>query len=83
MIPEGYKQGNLNNTIFSLAAVYALHCIGSYAQHHGKNVLDNSLWHESSSISLNTLRSVAEFEWYSDELRPKSEIFYPVSYFSP
>jgi len=80
-LPEGYKQGNLKNTINSLAAVYALHCIGAYVQNFGDDVMKISQWHQRSSISMNTLRPVTEFEWHIDKVRPKSDIFYPISYF--
>ena len=80
-LPEGYEQGNLRNTILSLAGVYALHCIGQYVVHFGDKVMNDSKWFERSGVAMNTLQPTIEVEWHHKELRPKSRIFYPVSFF--
>ena len=82
-LPEGYKEGNLRNTIFALTGVYALNCIAAYSYHTKKKILDNDEWKEESSISLNTLISIPEASWDERDLRPKSQIFYPLSYYRP
>ncbi len=80
-LPEGYKQGNLKNTIFALSGVYALLCVASYVQHYKKDILDSGLWMEAEAISLNTLKPATETDWIISDIRPRSKIFYPISYF--
>jgi len=82
-LPEGYKEGNLKNTIYALAGVYALHCMATYCFHAGKQILDNGQWMEESGISLKTLQPTIETSWNIEDVRPRSIIFYPVSYFRP
>jgi len=82
-LPKGYKKGNLQNTIFALAGVYALLCIASYAQLDGEKILDNSQWMEQDAISPNTLKPLTETEWHIGDVRPRSQIFYPISYYRP
>jgi len=82
-LPKGYKKGNLENTIYALAGVYALHCMGTYAQHSGTNILENSEWLEETGVALNTLKPYTDVEWIKEDVRPRSQIFYPVSYFRP
>lgn len=82
-LPKGYKKGNLRNTIFALAGVYALLCIASYVQHDEEKILDNSQWMEQDAISMNTLKPLTEAQWDTEDVRPRSQIFYPVSYYRP
>jgi len=81
-LPEGYKKGNLGNTLNALAGAYSLHCIFAYAHDYDRNILKNEWWHEFSSISLNTQ---SEFpvsdDNPTDTFLPKSKIFKSISYF--
>ena len=82
-LPQGYKEGNLKNTIFALAGVYALQCFAIYCTHTGRDILDNSNWMQESGMSLNTLRPTVEAHWNSEDVRPRSTVFFPVSYYRP
>jgi len=81
-LPQGYKQGNLDNTIRALAGAYSLHCIAAYVCDYGRNVLKNEWWQELDSTSLNTQ---SEFPIVADRptdtFLPKSKMFYCLSYF--
>lgn len=82
-LPQGYKEGNLKNTIFALSGVYALQCMAVYCSHSGIDILNNNEWIETSSISMNTLQPTIETSWNYGDVRPRSMIFYPISYYRP
>src|SRR3989338_11458631 len=82
-LPVGYKQGNLKNTMNALAGGYALHCMATYSLSAGSKILENNEWMEESSITLNTMSSTIEVHWNDEDVRPRSMIFYPLSYFRP
>jgi len=81
-LPQGYKQGNLGNTIHALAGAYSLHCISAYARDYGRNILKNEWWQELEGTSLNTQSEFPTVsEHTADTFLPKSKIFYCVSFF--
>ena len=47
VLPEGYKEGNLQNTCFSLAGLYAFHVMANYLKHNPPrpNFLDPTSWY--------------------------------------
>ena len=57
--------------------------MATYAHHAGKKILENSEWMEESAISMNSLRAMAEVSWNTEDVRPRSQIFYPLSYYRP
>ncbi|MCH7561866.1 MAG: hypothetical protein IIC67_10975 [Thaumarchaeota archaeon] len=81
-LPQGYKKGNLGNTITALSGAYSLHCMFAYAMDYGRNILKNEWWHELEGISINTQ---SEFPVSDDNPSgsyiPKSKIFKCISYF--
>ena len=80
-LPNGYKQGNLNNTTFALTAAYALNCLFAYVELLGNDILDIKKWVRVQSIGLNTRGlNVATSDSIGD-IRPKSKILFPVSYY--
>ena len=82
-LPQGYKEGNLKNTIHALTGVYALQCIAVYSIHAGTKILDNGEWMEQEALSLKTLLPTIVPSWINEDVRPHSKIFYPVSYYRP
>ena len=81
-LPQGYKKGNLGNTITALAGAYSLHCMFAYTMDYGRNILKNEWWHELSGISLNTQSEFPTSEDNpTDTYLPKSKIFKCISYF--
>ena len=83
-LPQGYKKGNLENTIFALTGVYALHCMASYAKLIGKDILENLNWNEEDAMNLTNPMSPFRDPFTVDEdQRPRSRIFYCMSYFRP
>jgi hypothetical protein len=77
-LPEGLKQGNIENTINALGALHAIHCIAYIAQHNRKDILEKSYWSESD-ISLN---SEYELDRIGFDNRPKSDLFYCATKFN-
>lgn len=81
-LPQGYKQGNLGNTILALAGAYSLHCISAYVREYGRNVLKNEWWQELDSTALNTQSEFPVVEDLStDAFIMKSKIFYCLSFY--
>jgi len=80
-LPNGYKQGNLNNTTFALTAVYALNCLFAYAEILGKDILNKEKWIHVTGIGLNTRGLNITTSESIGDMRPRSEILFPVSYF--
>ena len=81
-LPQGYKKGNLENTILALSGAYSLHCIAAYVRDYGVDILKSENWHILNGISLNTqseFHEVGEKKMYS--YIPKSKIFYCLSQF--
>lgn len=77
-LPDGFKQGNLRNTIYALSAGYAIHCMSYYAQYSSEQILNKEKWHytdviyiEDGKLARNNL----------DPL-PKSDLFYYSSRFN-
>lgn len=81
-LPEGYKQGNLHNTLCAVSAAYSLHCLSAYVGEYGKDVLNKEWWHTLESTGVKTRQ---EFPEVSDNTRsdfiPKSKIFFNVAYY--
>ncbi|NOS61777.1 MAG: hypothetical protein HOO66_01865 [Nitrosarchaeum sp.] len=73
-LPDGFKQGNLKNTLYALCAVYSIHCMAYYAQHIEKPdiFLDKKNW-VNLSVSY-----TGDGELIMDSLTPlpKSKLFY-------
>ena len=80
-LPQGYKQGNLGNTVVALSGVYALHCMSVYVKTIGKDILDNSNWNEAEAVAVNTLNPFRDPFAVDEDYRPRSRIFYCMSYF--
>lgn len=79
-LPEGIQQGNLGNVTNALGALFTLHCIAYYCQFSDStNILKASNWHETTSLAFD---SNMEVHRESFDPRPKSEIFYCLSYFN-
>ena len=77
-LPEGLREGNIENTVNALGALYAIHCIAYIAQHHKKDILEKSYWRESD-ISSN---SEYELDRIGSDPRPKSDLFYCATKFN-
>ena len=79
-LPEGFKKGNINNTVFSLAALYSLHVISYYVYHQGTmatDLLKRENWYcGETSFSQNMYDEIYEKE---HDPRPRSELFYSLS----
>jgi len=82
-LPEGYRQGNLENTIVALSGVFSLHCMAIYVNTAGKDILQNSNWNEDDSFSLRFLQAQPQAQYIDEDPRPRSELFYCMSYFRP
>jgi len=82
-LPQGYKEGNLTNTVFALSGAYALHCIAEYCKHAHQEILNNSEWMDEDAISMRTLQPTITTQWIKEDVRPRSDVFYPVSYYRP
>jgi|CXWL01.1.fsa_nt_gi hypothetical protein len=82
-LPAGYKQGNLTNTMNALSGVYLLQCLATYSLHWDSKILEYDEWMDERSISINTLIPTIEAHWNLEDVRPKSAIFFPLSYFRP
>ena len=48
-LPEGFKKGNLGNTLNALAGVYALHCMAYYAQYAKNDFFARSNWYNPTT----------------------------------
>ena len=57
--------------------------MATYSLSAGSKILENNEWMEESSITLNTMSSTIEVHWNDEDVRPRSMIFYPLSYFRP
>lgn len=80
-LPEGFKSGNIGNTLWALAGLYALHCI-AYTIHHSPephSVLKKEGWYFINAISQDMYDNIGEKEY---DPRPKSELFYNLSKFN-
>ena len=81
-LPEGYKQGNLHNTLCALSAAYSLHCISAYAGEYGTDILNQKWWHILESTGLKTRQ---EFPEVTDKIHPdfipKSKIFFNLTHY--
>jgi len=75
-LPNGLKQGNLENTINALSSVYILHCVARYA-HYSVHVIDDSLWYSTDPLYTVSGELVREHSMY-----PKSELFYSMRRFN-
>ena len=82
-LPQGYKQGNLLNTVLALSGVFSLHCMAKYTNSMGKDILKNENWNEEDSFALKTLQARPVPGWIDEDPRPRSELFYCMSYFRP
>ena len=82
-LPEGYREGNLNNTIRALSAVYALHCLAAYCNSEGNEIMIRRNWRSQDAISMKTLQPTIEMSWENNDIRPRSSIFYPIMFFYP
>lgn len=81
-LPEGYRQGNLRNTMLALAGAYSLHCMAAYVRDFGDDVLEIMFWHDFKSISLNTQSEFSEVgEKRIISYIPKSKIFFCLSHY--
>lgn len=79
-LPEGYRQGNLKNTLHALSAVYSIHCMAYYVQHVDtkESFLDRSHWWGD------TASYTGDGELISSQFDPlpKSELFYSCTRFN-
>ena len=78
-LPDGFKSGNLKNTIYAMAALYSLHCLIFYWNNYGKEVLEKKSWTIQDSASVDLYSNIVREE---NDRRPKSELFYCITYFS-
>jgi len=82
-LPEGYKQGNLHNTLCALSAAYSLHCISAYADEYGTDILNKNWWHAKESTGVKTRQ---EFPEVADKIHPdfvpKSKIFFSLIFYT-
>ena len=77
-LPKGYKEGNLQNTCFSLAGLYAFHIMANYLKYHPsrKDFLDPTSWWNIHPIRAGMHgEGIAEHMWHG----PKSKFFIPTS----
>ena len=73
-LPDGFKSGNIGNTIRALAALYSLHCIAYYIHldiDHSVLKLEN--WNREIGVSTNMYNEVLEKK---EDPRPRSALFY-------
>lgn len=80
-LPAGYKQGNLDNTTNALAAAYALNCLFAYTEILGEKIMEKEKWSYVTSIGLNTRGLNVTTSESIGDIRPRSEILFPVSYY--
>jgi hypothetical protein len=78
-LPDGFKQGNLKNTIYALGASYAVHCMAYYAQYASKEFLINNRW---THLPV-TFTGDGELVKSAYPLLPKSDLFYYSSMYVP
>lgn len=79
-LPDGLRAGNLGNVTNALGALYALHCFAYYAYlTSSSNILKKSFWYEKDFLFLDSDMRMSREEL---DHRPKSEIFYCLSYFN-
>lgn len=78
-LPDGYKQGNLKNTFYALAALYSIHCMAYYAQFVNKkeNFLNQKCWLERIPHYTPNGELVNH-----DDLPLKSELFFGATHYN-
>ena len=77
-LPDGFKSGNLKNTIYAMAGLYSLHCLIYYWNHYGKEILEKSNWNFRTGASVDMYSNIRRKE---NDHRPRSELFYCINYF--
>ena len=80
-LPEGYKAGNLQNTIMALGAVYCLHCFAHYVDENGNDVLENNHWDYIDGITTGQRQQDMIVSGLENDERPRSKVFYSIAYF--
>lgn len=71
-LPDGFKEGNLKNTLYALGASYAVHCMAYYAQNASNDFLDSKRW-DNLSITFNADGELIRSPYPP---LPKSNLFY-------
>ena len=74
VLPKGYKEGNLQNTCFSLAGSYTFHVMANYLKYHPsrENFLDPTSWNKMHPHRIGMHGDeIAEHMTYG----PKSKLF--------
>ena len=77
-LPKGYKEGNLQNTCFSLAGLYTFHVMVNYLKYHPsrENFLDPTSWNKMHPHRIGMHGDeIAEHMTYG----PKSKLFLSVN----
>lgn len=74
-LPDGFKEGNLKNTLYALGASYAIHCMAHYARYAPNDFLDSKRWQDAMA-SFNDDGELIKNDFTN---LPKSNLFYYAS----
>lgn len=77
-LPDGLREGNIENTVSALGALYAIHCIAYVVQYNGKDILEKQYWYEDN-ITTDSEKKLLISE---RDPRPKSNLFYCATKFN-